>query len=135
VFTEVTSSGAGAFSSVTATGGAFSGNLTAPTVATTDDSTNVATTAWCLLGISVAVGSSGGHIKFPTWLGGVMLQWGSNGGSATVTFGPDFVNTPVVVLGPENGTANLVTGSVTTSGFGLNLSGSGQIVHWLAVGS
>lgn len=63
------------------------------------------------------------------------LQGGTNGGSTSVTFPHAFSNTPVVALGMTNGTANIVSGSISTTGFSLNLSAGGQIVNWIAVGN
>jgi hypothetical protein len=73
--------------------------LTAPTVSSSDNSTNAATTAWCLLGFAVSIGATG-YIKFPVWLGGLILQWvkglplsGSQGGSVyTANFAIAFPN-------------------------------------------
>jgi hypothetical protein len=55
----------------------FTGNPTAPTQASTDNSTRIATTAWAKLGFVFAAGGSAWYIKFPAWLGGLMIQMGS----------------------------------------------------------
>ena len=114
--------------------GAFT-TLTATTPASSDNSTHVATTAWNLLGFAVSLGTNG-YVKLPSWLGGVILQWGSNGGSASVSFQYTFnTSYPAVTLGNEGGSANIVNNSISSSGFTLNLSSTGQIVHWIAVGN
>jgi hypothetical protein len=46
------------------------------TAASSSNTTIAATTAWAKFGFAV-LASSNGYLKFPTWLGGLVLQWGS----------------------------------------------------------
>jgi hypothetical protein len=73
-----------------------SGNLTAPTQESSDNSTNAATTAWCRFGFDVNLAAKG-HIKFPSWLGGFMVQWASGSqmssvGSQGISWDINFAN-------------------------------------------
>ena len=75
------------------------GDLTAAnSPAATDNSKRLATTEWAKLGFTLSTGTFG-YIKFPTWLGGLVIQWGqvtaaaSNGATGTtVSFATPFPN-------------------------------------------
>lgn len=69
---------------------AFTGAPTAPTQLGSDDSTKLATTGWVraamasiasAAGFQVFLGGSG-YVKLPSWLGGVVIQWGLDAGGA-----------------------------------------------------
>jgi hypothetical protein len=99
-----------------------------------DNSKKIATTEWAAFGFAV-LKAANGYIKFPTWLGGVIIQWGTfNGtmakssaqtletysGGASVTFPIPFPNVVgnVSVITPDNAVftceyANLSAKSVT----------------------
>ena len=58
----------------------------------TVDATGKADFSVGILGFSVALGGTG-HIKFPAWLGNLLLQWGNGttaAGSITLTFSTPF---------------------------------------------
>ena len=102
----------------------LSGTSTSTTPSTTDDSDRIATTQYVQRQNYVA-GSSTPQL----------IQHGSNGGGTSITFPTPFSAVPDVALGPEGGTSNIVNGSISTTGFQINLSSGGQIVHWLAIGN
>ncbi|MEF3074138.1 hypothetical protein V2P20_03780 [Methylobacter sp. Wu1] len=71
----------------------------------TDNSTKVATTAWAKQGFSVSLGANG-YIVFPSWLGGLIIQWGSfttsAAGYTNWTFPIAFPNAVYKVIGSSN---------------------------------
>lgn len=83
-----------------------------------------ATTEWVLLGFAASIGVNG-YLKLPTWLGGLILQWGfgninantnSSGnwwGSLTVTFPIAFVSVPRCVLATAQDTSGVAPYSMT----------------------
>lgn len=92
--------------------GAFT-TLRSATPNSSDNSTNVATTAWCVLGFAVSIGTSG-YIKFPAWMGSIMFQWWSasllaNTGSA-----------PYIAAIPISFSTNCLWASVTPSATSIN---------------
>jgi len=129
--------------------GAFSA-LTGPTVALTDNSVNVATTAWVrdlFAGSTSFLGD--GYIILP---GGLTLQWGTGSTQApgsrhvAVSFPLTFPTSCFVVLiagqwntGQNSSLAQVEQGSITTSGFEFGVASSGSIngtttPMWFAVG-
>jgi hypothetical protein len=128
-----------------------SSQMQAPTVATADNSTNAATTAWTALwakvGLSMSLGSNG-YIKLPTWLGAVMVQWGTTGtlpSNSTVAEsfnGGGFPTACWSIVGVDSG-PRVVSGLAqavaiapsSRTGFNVLINGSGETVTWIAVGN
>ena len=128
---------------------------TATTPSSSDNSTKLATTAWNLLGFAISL-LANGYIKFPTWLGGLVVQWGraassvGPGNSASITFPLAFPNNCFVCIphspwtgygsGGNSSLAQLVDGSLTTTGFEFavanvnSLNGSAQ-PYFIAIGN
>lgn len=69
---------------------------------------------------------------------GLRIQFGTATGSGTnqpFSFPVAFSSAPIVVLGNQTGSADIHTGSITSSGFALDFSSGGQSVCWLAIGA
>jgi hypothetical protein len=130
---------------------AFTGTPTAPTPASSDNSTKIATTAWAKLGFVVLLASVG-YIKLPDWLGGIILQWGYSGTSAIdvgITFPLAFPTQCLYVGGvivqpslPASSllTLHMISVSATVGNFtkrfsnGSTISGATDPFYWFAVG-
>ena len=89
--------------------------------------------------------ATNGYISFPTWLGGLIIQWGLKNvplaSTASVSFSPTFANVyniqiTMAGLSFDQQAANYVD-SVSTSGFNLtNKSPSSNAnFYWLAIGN
>ncbi len=89
--------------------------------------------------------ATNGYISFPTWLGGLIIQWGLKNvplsSTASVSFSPTFANVyniQITMAGAsfDQQAANYVD-SVSTSGFNLtNKSPSSNAnFYWLAIGN
>lgn len=107
---------------------AFTGNPTAPTQISSDNSTKIVTTAWSKFGLSTSLGANG-YIKFPDWLGGIIIQWGSytvtgsHGGYYSATFPTTFPNNNFMVAQTYgNYTVNVVTAGVNMTQTAKSLS-------------
>lgn len=131
----------------------FTTEARAPTTASTENSTRIATTAWAKLGFAISLGAVG-YIQFPTWLGGLIVQWGStvvaSDGSALAAFSfpltfPTAIYTTVGLVG-DNGDnrLNLFGSTATTTSvarwiFIDSTTGTGKAGHtarinWVAFG-
>ena len=133
---------------------AFTGTPTAPTPGSADNSTRIATTAWAKFGFAISLGPVG-YIKFPTWLGGLIVQWGTSvvttDGAAQAAFPfpltfPSNVYTTVANIGDNGDNKTAVFGttgtSVTTARFVLvdSTTGGGRAafvarINWVAFGN
>ena len=124
----------------------FTGTPTAPNPNDTDNSTKVATTAWSKIGLTHSLGTNG-YIKFPNWLGGLIIQWGqataSSSADTPILFPMVFPNALFYIGGQViQNTSNVqyvfTTEAETTSGFSFNSITVGgrnaTPVKWLAIG-
>ena len=132
---------------------AFTGTPTAPTAAVTDNSTRVATTGWVraamatimsALGFVISLGSSG-YIKFPSCLGGLLIQWGYIAGVANTeisgTFPLAFPTACLRVIGSaEYANISAVNGNAVSiaftsaSGFHAICSEDSTQINYVAIG-
>jgi hypothetical protein len=112
-----------------------------------DNSTKVATTAWVKLGFSVSIAANG-YIKFPDWLGGLIIQWGTTGsigagGSLSVTLPLAFPNnnfTGVCMAqysaAPNTGyMVSIYTRTLSNMMFYNSNTGVALIASWIAIGN
>lgn len=116
---------------------------TTNTPASTDNSKKIANTEWCKFGFQ-AVLSGNGYVKFPNWLGGVIIQWGLKtvvAGNNTVTFPLQFPTSLFSVVATQQSpygsgltVNNIVTVSlIDTATFNIATNAPGG-VNWFAVG-
>lgn len=117
-------------------------SATGQTQATSDNSTNLATTAFvqALSASTQALLSGNGWLKLQN---GFMLQWGRvttdiNAGQLPVNFPTNFPNACFVVvactLSPTDRITYVVNNSVNTNGFTIGNNGSSGFAYWVAVG-
>lgn len=137
----------------------FSGTPTAPTQANADNSTKLATTGWVYAAMATIAAAAGfavsfatnGYIKFPSWFGGLILQWGSLsvtsgaagvGGTANGSFPVAFPSQALFITGYHNSAdsnylnAAVFALSASTYQVGL-ISGVSSLtrnVSWIAIG-
>jgi hypothetical protein len=131
--------------------GAFT-TLTANTPATSDSSTNAATTAWVnafLLAAGQYLAATPGYVVLPSWLGGITINWGIASGvphsGYAVTFAQSFSSSCFGVLALDNSTVSANTvpnilGADSITRYGATLkttssAGSGTRAFWLAIGA
>lgn len=119
-----------------------------------DNSTKSASTQWvraAMLAIATSAGfvislAPNGYIKLPSWLGGLIVQWGINAGSssasAAVNFPLAFPNSCFIVVGSVDGSLNysfcresLPTNTQFTFGcYNASNIRTTQQARWIAVG-
>lgn len=122
---------------------ALNGAATAAlTPSSADNSTNIINSAWAKVGFSVSLAANG-FIKFPTWLGGLVLQWGAANAAASsqaVSFPTAFptaawiVNCVPVNFGPNAGRSTPYIDALSTTGFTQTSAGSTNSIFWFAIG-
>jgi hypothetical protein len=116
----------------------------APNPPSSSDSTqSIATTSWVKGLISALTGgfsysaTTNGYVKFPSWVGGFMIQWGTvSSSNAFVNFSPYFSSFAVVVPGSNHSGAQspITASSIAVSGFYIGCSGGNDAAAWIAVG-
>jgi hypothetical protein len=116
----------------------------APNPPSSSDSTQrIATTSWVKGLISALTGgfsysaTTNGYVKFPSWVGSFMIQWGTvSSSNAFVNFSPYFSSFAVVVPGSNNsgGESPITASSTSVSGFYIGCSGGNDAASWIAVG-
>lgn len=112
--------------------------VTTTTPTPTDNSKKIINTEWALLGFAISLNTNG-YIKLPTWLGGLIIQWGysvaSTGGSA-VSFPLTFPNACLQIAIGQAGAGGVtyIGGTPTTTSFTFyNTAGTGSH-RWIAIG-
>lgn len=105
--------------------------LNGVTQAASDNSTKLATTAWAKLGFISSLGANG-YIKFPDWLGGLILQWayGANTGSigpqgnvtVNITLPVAFPNACLKAISGSDGVNSIKTSINSTSTTAIGVS-------------
>ena len=117
-----------------------------------DSSVSPASTNWvrgAMLAIATAAGfaisaSTNGYVKFPSWLGGLIIQWGSAArtvaGDITVTFPLAFptafysaVSVPFYAS-PISNTWKISSATTTSMVLNSQNAGAGYYENWIAVG-
>ncbi|MDR6455489.1 gp53-like domain-containing protein [Variovorax paradoxus] len=120
---------------------ALTGTPTAPTQASADNTTAIATTGWVRSAMSniasaagfALAGGSVGYIKFPSWLGGMIIQFGTSVGTTNaasayvISYPITFPNSVWTAL-CTNGDAGAQLGSPIVSNGGMQ--GSSLTVVW-----
>lgn len=114
--------------------------------AAADNSKKIATTEWAAFGFAISKATDG-YIKLPTWLGGLVFQWGKvnavpSGGAANVTFPTPFPNACLNNHATINNTAGNGTalsagvGTPSTAGMSVfhNGANSATAITWWAIG-
>jgi len=109
---------------------ALTGAPTAPGPSSTDNSARIATTEWAKAGFAISLGAAS-YIKFPWWLGGWVVQFGStvvtfSGGLTSTGFAMAFPNAKVMQVA-MNGDGGVLSGAIISihndSGWGSSTNG------------
>lgn len=110
------------------------------------DAATALTTLGVVGGATYSMGASG-YVKFPSWMGGLIIQWGSTGGLAgqtgidvtfPITFPTRCASALAVGVGTtDGGDVNTALGNVTASGMRIRntLVDTSAAEYWIAVGN
>jgi len=100
--------------------------------------TVVATPLKLRLGFSVSLGTNG-YISFPTWMGGIIIQWGSGTAApaATISFERNFPTVCYAVVGCDRASYNAfgTTGAPSSTGFVLATNQPSLVYQYIAIGA
>lgn len=138
----------------------FTGEPKAPTPAVGDNTTKISTTAWvttniqslvssCIAAVATSAGfaylfETNGYIKLPSWLGGLIIQWGhaaniSAGAATSVTLPVAFPTSGIIgfmVSTSNTSSSSPVVWEVNTTTIILDYVSSSATAgaNWLAIG-
>lgn len=104
----------------------------------TDDTKKLATTDWAKFGFAISK-TTNGYIKLPTWMGGLIVQWGH--ADDLVTFPIPFPNavlsvqlTPIATQEESTAAMSAWVRAYTNTSLDINRSVANFFVFWIAVG-
>lgn len=93
-------------------------------------------------GFSINISTSGSHITFPTWMGGLVIQFGNATTETTTPFPIAFPSALRAIVGAHNGSSyggisflGSATGSTTFQGIKSATSGNPIGFFWIAIGN
>jgi hypothetical protein len=97
--------------------------------------------ALTIAGAAYSLGPNG-YLQLPTWLGGIIVQWGyvsgtSGASGSPIVFNPRFPNAVFGVWPIPTNTSNAnynYTNNVSQAGFNLANDGNGAAAYWFAIG-
>lgn len=105
---------------------ALGGNPTAPTQAATDNTTKIATTAFAQAAMANGFVIGSGYIKFPAYLGGLIIQFGNvalAAGVQTLPFNINFPNACFAVFSCDGGNTPHATSAEIVDNTQFNAAG------------
>lgn len=121
---------------------AIGGSATTPTPSSADNTTLIINSQWAKTGMGFSLGANG-YIRLPTWLSGILIQWGTaNAASSSqnVNFPTPFSAVWAVICqplnyGPNAGRSSPYLDALSTTGFTQTSAGSSNSIFWFAIGN